>query len=329
MDAGSSKNMETKTSDNAENKSSAAEKVYQGLAKVANKLNEMLFDDDTSNKDTNKEAEKGETSNKEEKDTKKESDVNDSGENLANKTSDLLSKNISELVNKLFSDDAGDKPSGDDAEKDTNPEDSSEENPEDEKSEDENPEEDLSKEEKLKKIQDFIDGKIDFDEVKEIYAEYYADAVNSNKPWTWNETIPGGDALSAGQKKKIKECAQEKGLIPKVPIVEKDGKKYADFSKFTVFQCILDKEDWSKTDSEQFAKCNEQLKEAILKDPELAKQFTPEQIEQIMNGETPSGYTWHHSELDGTMQLVPFGIHNSTNHCGGRSEGHWADAPRH
>lgn len=314
MDAGGSKNMETKTSDNAENKSSAAEKVYQGLAKVANKLNEMLFDDDTSKKAINKEAEKGETSNKEEKDTKKESDANDSGENSTNKTSDLLSKNISELVNKLFSDDAGD-----DAEKDTNPEDSSEEDPE----------EDLSEEEKLKKIQDFIDGKIDFDEVKEIYAEYYVDAVNSNKPWTWNETIPGGDELSAGQKKKIKECAQEKGLIPKVPIVEKDGKKYADFSKFTVFQCILDKEDWSKTDPEQFAKCNEQLKEAILKEPELAKQFTPEQIEQIMNGETPSGYTWHHSEFDGTMQLVPFGIHNSTNHCGGRSEGHWADAPRH
>lgn len=324
MDAGGLKNMETKTSDNAENKSSAAEKVYQGLAKVANKLNEMLFDDDTSKKDTNKEAEKGETSNKEEKDTKKESDANDSGENSTNKTSDLLSKNISELVNKLFSDDAGD-----DAEKDINPEDLSEENPKDEKSEEENPEEDLSEEEKLKKIQNFIDGKIYFDEVKEIYAEYYVDAVNSNKPWTWNETIPGGDELSAGQKKKIKECAQEKGLIPKVPIVEKDGKKYADFSKFTVFQCILNKEDWSKTDPEQFAKCNEQLREAILKDPELAKQFTPEQIEQIMNGEMPSGYTWHHSEFDGMMQLVPFGIHNSTNHCGGRSEGHWADAPRH
>lgn len=135
MDAGGSKNMETKTSDNAENKSSAAEKVYQGLAKVANKLNEMLFDDDTSKKDTNKEAEKGETSNKVEKDTKKESDVNDGGENSANKTSDLLSKNISELVNKLFSDDAGDKPSGDDTEKDTNPDDLSEKNHEDEKSE--------------------------------------------------------------------------------------------------------------------------------------------------------------------------------------------------
>lgn len=329
MDVGGSKNMETKTSDNAENKSSAAEKVYQGLAKAANKLNEMLFDDDTPKKDVNIEAENGELSNKKEKDTKKESDVNDSGENSVNKTVDLLSKNISELVNKLFSDDTGDNSLGDDAEKDTNPEDLSEENYEDEKSEDENPEEELSEEEKQKKIQDFIDGIIDFDEVKEIYAEYYADAVNSNKPWTWNETIPGGDALSAGQKKKIKDCAQENELIPKVPIVEKDGKKYADFSKFTVFQCILDKEDWSKTDQEQFAKCNEQLKEAILKDPELAKQFTSEQIEQIMNGNTPSGYTWHHSEVDGTMQLVPFGIHNSTNHCGGRSEGHWADAPRY
>lgn len=321
MDAGGSKYIEMKTSDDAENKSSANEKVYQRLAKITNKLNAMLFDAD-------KEVNKGENSKKEKKDTNKESDVNDSSENLANKNLDLLSKNISELVNKLFSNDTGDKPSRDDVENDINPEDTFKKNIEGDKVEDGNRGE-LSEKEKLKKIQDFIDGKIDFEEVKEIYAEYYADAVNSNKPWTWNETIPTGYALSAGQKKKIKEYAQEKGDIPKVPIVEKNGKKYADFSKLTVFQCMLDKEDWFKTDSEQFVKCNEQLKEAILKDSELAKQFTPEQIEQIMNRETPSGYTWHHSEVDGMMQLVPFGIHNSTNHCGGRSEGHWADAPRY
>ncbi|UOK66269.1 HNH endonuclease [Paenibacillus sp. FSL k6-2145] len=29
------------------------------------------------------------------------------------------------------------------------------------------------------------------------------------------------------------------------------------------------------------------------------------------------------------MQLVPFGIHNITKHNGGRTNGHWADAPRH
>lgn len=186
----------------------------------------------------------------------------------------------------------------------------------------------LTEEEKLEKIQDFLDGKIEFDEVKEIFAEYYANAVNSNKPWSWGENIPGGDELTGSQRKAIFEYAREKGMVPYVPIREENGKKYADFSAFKVFECILDKEYWDKRDPEQFAKCNEMLKKAIEENPELAKQFTEEQLEQINRGETPSGYTWHHSEKDGTMQLVPYGVHNSTYHHGGRSEGNWADSPR-
>ena len=186
----------------------------------------------------------------------------------------------------------------------------------------------LTEEEKQQKIQDFLDGKIDFEEVKEIFAEYYADAVNSNHPWSWGDTIPGGDELTGGQRKAIREYAREKGMVPTVPTYEKDGKTYADFSEYQVFECVLNKEDWPKTDKEQFDKCNEMLKKAIEENPELAKQFTKEQLEQINRGETPSGYTWHHSEKDGVMQLVPYGVHNSTNHHGGRSEGNWADAPR-
>ena len=168
----------------------------------------------------------------------------------------------------------------------------------------------LTEEEKQQKIQDFLDGKIDFEEVKEIFAEYYA------------------DELTGGQRKAIREYAREKGMVPTAPTYEKDGKTYADFSEYQVFECVLNKEDWPKTDKEQFDKCNEMLKKAIEENPELAKQFTKEQLEQINRGETPSGYTWHHSEKDGVMQLVPYGVHNSTNHHGGRSEGNWADAPR-
>ncbi|MGG0454595.1 HNH endonuclease [Bacillus mycoides] len=43
----------------------------------------------------------------------------------------------------------------------------------------------------------------------------------------------------------------------------------------------------------------------------------------------PEGKTWHHKEKDGIMELVPFDIHNITKHNGGRTKGHWADAPRH
>lgn len=38
--------------------------------------------------------------------------------------------------------------------------------------------------------------------------------------------------------------------------------------------------------------------------------------------------TWHHTEIPGKMELVPFGIHNITPHNGGRTAGMWADAPR-
>lgn len=183
--------------------------------------------------------------------------------------------------------------------------------------------------EKKQKIQDYIDGKIEFDEVKVILADAYATAVNSNRPWTWSEAIPDGEKLTARQKKEIREEAREKGLVPIVPTYEKDGKIYADFSEYKIFEGTLKKEDWNKTDEEQFKKCNQMLKTEIEKNPDLAKQFTKEQVEQIKKGDTPSGFTWHHSEKSGTMQLVPYGVHNSTNHCGGRSEGSWADFPRH
>ncbi|WP_343224519.1 HNH endonuclease [Paenibacillus sp. ACRSA] len=35
-----------------------------------------------------------------------------------------------------------------------------------------------------------------------------------------------------------------------------------------------------------------------------------------------------HSEINGRMELVPFGIHNSINHKGGRAPGGWAHAKR-
>ena len=54
-------------------------------------------------------------------------------------------------------------------------------------------------------------------------------------------------------------------------------------------------------------------------DPELEKQFDEEQLEQIENGDTPDGYTWHHNEETGRMQLVDSEIHAKTGHTGGRS----------
>lgn len=72
------------------------------------------------------------------------------------------------------------------------------------------------------------------------------------------------------------------------------------------------------TDKEQFAECNKQLKDAIAKDPALKEKFTPEQLEQIENGDTPDGYTWHHDAEKGKMQLVDSETHAKTGHTGGK-----------
>ena len=73
----------------------------------------------------------------------------------------------------------------------------------------------------------------------------------------------------------------------------------------------------------QFSECNRQLKEAIENNPELAKEFTDEQLEDIKNGDTPEGYTWHHNEEAGKMQLVKSEDHDRTQggaaHTGGKA----------
>ena len=76
---------------------------------------------------------------------------------------------------------------------------------------------------------------------------------------------------------------------------------------------------YKASDCNQFSECNKQLKEAIESDVELAKLFDEEQLEQINDDYTPDGYTWHHNEEIGKMQLVDSEIHVKTGHTGGRS----------
>lgn len=92
------------------------------------------------------------------------------------------------------------------------------------------------------------------------------------------------------------------------------------FPKFdSTFDAQLPDDLLQASDSEQFAECNQQLGEAIENDPDLANKFSDEQIEQIKNGDTPDGLTWHHHEEIGKMQLVDSDIHAHTGHTGGKS----------
>ena len=160
----------------------------------------------------------------------------------------------------------------------------------------------------LKKIDDYISGNKNFDEVIDDYAKIYSDNINSNKPWSWDESILGGENLTKKQRSLIKEQAVNSGLIPEVKVEKVDGMKYgfADFESAGVVKETLNLpgEMWKVSDAEQFKWLDEQI------------------------GGTVEGYTWHHTEIPGKMELVPTGIHNITTHNGGRTAEMWADAPR-
>ncbi|MDR6501908.1 RHS repeat-associated protein [Burkholderia ambifaria] len=154
----------------------------------------------------------------------------------------------------------------------------------------------------------------------------YAEKVNSNKPWKWEDF---SDSLTEGEKSKIKQQAIDDGLVPIIPYKPKlndDGSvmldeqgnmipsRYPDFSKVLYpdgtersvidTHVIVPKDRWKQGDTAQFNWANSQ------------------------RGGEKEGYMWHHSELDGRMERVPFGLHGMISHDGGRSPGHWAEGKR-
>ena len=67
-----------------------------------------------------------------------------------------------------------------------------------------------------------------------------------------------------------------------------------------------------------FKESTKQLKQAIEKGQVSKKQFSNEQLRQIMNNKAQiEGFTWHHHQDTGRMQLVPDMIHEKTAHIGG------------
>lgn len=143
------------------------------------------------------------------------------------------------------------------------------------------------------------DGTINMDHA----AQAYADAVRSNRPWSWADNFSG--SFTAGERASIRREAIARGLVTEVPL--KPGTRYADFNAAGLVERVdtLPRDLWLQSDRAQF-----------------------EWLDARIPGGRPEGYTWHHTETPGRMELVPFGEHNITNHVGGRSPGHWAHAPR-
>lgn len=87
-----------------------------------------------------------------------------------------------------------------------------------------------------------------------------------------------------------------------------------------VFETNIPKEFWEAGDRELFKKCTEELRKYLEEHPEMRENFTEEQLQQIENGEPYiKGYTWHHTEVPGKMQLVETKTHALSGHTGGNA----------
>ena len=113
----------------------------------------------------------------------------------------------------------------------------------------------------------------------------------------------------------------ETGVPFKKRQVEVEGKDYeVVMPRFeSKYDAQLPEDMFKASDYKQFKECDAQLKHEVENNDELKAQFDKEQLEQIYDGETPDGYTWHHDAEAGKMQLVDTETHDKTAHTGGRS----------
>ena len=80
----------------------------------------------------------------------------------------------------------------------------------------------------------------------------------------------------------------------------------------------LNKDLYKASFAEQKKFLNAELQRKIQKgDKSILSQFNEDEIKKISEGKLPDGYTWHHNEKEGLMQLVDSDTHKNTGHTGG------------
>ena len=107
------------------------------------------------------------------------------------------------------------------------------------------------------------------------------------------------------------QCHPETGIVF-------DNKGFPIFDGVAKFDTRLSHEIATKDNRIAHMKAaTKQLQESINKGEINKNIFTSEQLRQIEIGKSKiSGYTWHHHQDTGRMQLVPEAIHNDTGHIG-------------
>lgn len=152
-------------------------------------------------------------------------------------------------------------------------------------------------------------------------AQKYADVVNNSEGVVrWDEI----GKFDRNKRSEIRNHARDKGLIPKVEMVEcKDRKdKTIECPIFpddrVIVDVVMDEKYFDKTDVVQFEHLNSLV---------TIEGYDP--VEQTLKDEETGivkKYTWHHHHEEGRMQLVESGIHSATKHKGGREI--WTTGPR-
>lgn len=168
---------------------------------------------------------------------------------------------------------------------------------------------------------------------------YVAFRQANDKDFKWDRLAPDTADQDA-----IKEAAAAQNRLPPVPVgplsredwtaIDKaiadghldarpvDAGNYPDFSGHAVVDVQLPPDLWNATDSQQFRWLNEQL----FADGGVQAKSFPWTQGSVERDTPPHGYTWHHHQQPGRMQLVPFGVHGAVQHSGGRQV--WAKGDR-
>lgn len=106
-------------------------------------------------------------------------------------------------------------------------------------------------------------------------------------------------------------------------VIDADGVRWKGvFPRFkSNFTVQLPEEYFYKTDEKQFEYCNRLLREQLKKNTKLKNLFSDEQLKplELTKIKTPEGFTWHHNEELGKMELVDSKTHNIAKHVGGKS----------
>ncbi|WP_391207756.1 HNH endonuclease [Psychrobacillus sp. L4] len=111
-----------------------------------------------------------------------------------------------------------------------------------------------------------------------------------------------------------------------IPFVEKtvelpNGDVTGTFPVFeAAYEVQLPQDLYLQSDYVHFAYANAEFYDSIESNPSLINELglTNTDLQQLAKADTPDGYTWHHNEEAGVLQLVDEEVHHNTGHTGGR-----------